>query len=173
MTFNFMASVLRLFAGALGAAFALGRRRFGSGFFRTGRRSADQRCRERQVLGLRPLHRIAYQHVAALRAGNRPLDQDQARLLVRRHDPQVLCRHADVAHVAGHLLALEHLARILVLPRGAVAAMTDGHDVRGAKAGPIVTINDDGSPFPVPTAGPVAVTARAHWARHLPTPTPE
>ncbi|GIX13021.1 MAG: hypothetical protein KatS3mg118_0980 [Paracoccaceae bacterium] len=49
-------------------------------------------------------------------ARHRTLDHDQATLGIGAHHLEVLRRHPHRAHVAGHLLALEHLARILAWP---------------------------------------------------------
>ena len=58
-------------------------------------------------------------------AGNRALDEDQPALDVGLHDAQVLRGHALDAEVAGHLLVLERLARIL-----AAAGRTDASGAR-------------------------------------------
>ena len=55
------------------------------------------------------------EHPATLGAGNGTADHDQPALDIGLHHPQILRRDADVAHVAGHLLALEHLAGVLAL----------------------------------------------------------
>ena len=65
-----------------------------------------------------------------LEPGHRALDHDQPALGVGAHDLQVLGGDADRAHVAGHLLALEDLARVLALAGRAVAAVADRHAVR-------------------------------------------
>jgi hypothetical protein len=59
------------------------------------------------------LHRVADEDPAALHAGNGALDQDQAALDVRADDAEVLRGDALGAQMAGHLLVLEGLARIL------------------------------------------------------------
>src|SRR4029079_2254464 len=46
--------------------------------------------------------------------------------------------------MAGHLLALEHLAGVLALAGGAVAAMAYRHAVRGAQAAKVVSLHGAG-----------------------------
>ena len=58
---------------------------------------------------------IAHQHPAALRPGDRAAHHDEAAVDVGLDDDEVLRGDALVAHVAGHLLALEHLAGVLAL----------------------------------------------------------
>ena len=57
------------------------------------------------------LHRLAHGHEAAVGAGNAAADEHEVALGVDAHDPEVLHGDALGAHVAGHLLALEHVAR--------------------------------------------------------------
>ena len=63
-----------------------------------------------RVLVQGPFHGVAHEHPAAFGAGHRTAHQEQAAILVGLHDLQVLRRHPHIAHVAGHLLALEDLA---------------------------------------------------------------
>jgi hypothetical protein len=76
--------------------------------------------------------------------GNGPLDHDQAAVGVGAHDLQVLRRHPHRAHVAGHLLALEHLAGVLALAGRAVAAVADRDTVRRAQAAEVVPLHGAG-----------------------------
>ncbi len=67
-----------------------------------------------------------------LRTGDRALDEDQATLVVHADDFEVLLGALTVAHVAGHLLVLEHLARILTVTRRTVRTVRDRNTVGGA-----------------------------------------
>src|SRR4029079_14685173 len=49
-----------------------------------------------------------------------------------------------IAHMPGHLLALEHLARVLALTGRAVAAMAHRHTMAGAQAAEAVTLHGAG-----------------------------
>ena len=60
---------------------------------------------------------------APFEPGNRTADQDQAAIDVGRNDLDILRGDAGVAHVAGHLLALEHLAGVLALTGRTVRAV--------------------------------------------------
>src|SRR4249920_1456675 len=77
----------------------------------------------RHAVGKFLLHRVAYRDPAALDAGDGALDQDQSALDVGLHDLQVERGHALDAHVPGHLLVLEGLARILPAAGRAVRAV--------------------------------------------------
>src|SRR3954470_20310046 len=70
-------------------------------------------ARLRRILRQRLLHRIAHRDPAALGAWNGAFDQDQAALDIGLHDAQIERGDAVDAHVTGHLLVLESLARIL------------------------------------------------------------
>src|SRR3546814_126833 len=70
-----------------------------------------------RTIGLGQLHRIADEKPCTLVTGDRSLDEDQAALGVGADDFQILLRALTVAHVAGHLLVLEDLARILAVTR--------------------------------------------------------
>src|SRR5215469_14049652 len=84
------------------ALFLLLRRLLGRGIRR---RTRSDRRRERQILRRRPLLGVADQHIAAIGAGDRPLDHDQAALGIDRDDLQVLGRDPLIAEMARHLLA--------------------------------------------------------------------
>src|SRR6185312_12973439 len=49
-----------------------------------------------------------------------------------------------VAHVAGHLLALEHLAGVLALAGRTMRTVRHGHAVRGAQAAEVVALHAAG-----------------------------
>jgi len=88
------------------------------------------------------LGRIADQDPGALRSGNRSADQDQAAVGIGRDDLDVLRGHAGIAHVAGHLLALEHLAGVLALAGRTVRTVRDRVTVRRAATTHVVTLDD-------------------------------
>src|SRR5690348_10507880 len=89
------------------------------------RRRLPQCRRERQALGRRALGRVLHQHIGAIEARHRARHVDEPSLGIRRDDLQILRGHAVDTVMAGHLLVLEHLARVLALARRAVAAMRD------------------------------------------------
>src|SRR5690606_14141858 len=97
------------------------------------RSAATQRRRERHPLGNRPLDRVAHQHITALGPRHCAAHHDQPALGVGGHNLQVERRYPAIAHVTGHLLALEHLAGILAVTGRTVAAMRDRHAVRRAQ----------------------------------------
>ncbi len=104
-------------------------------------RRALQRRRIRRLGVTRDLDRVLDQQPAALVPGNRSLDEDQAALDVGRDDLEVLLRALAVAHVARHLLVLEHLARILALTGRAERAVRDRDAVRRAQAAEIPALH--------------------------------
>src|SRR5437764_15214873 len=57
------------------------------------------------------LDRPPHQQQPLIGAGHRALHQEQVALRVDAHDPEVLDRHAVVAHAPGHPLALEDATR--------------------------------------------------------------
>src|SRR6185312_2768209 len=77
--------------------------------------SLAQAGRVRGILGAGALGRVLDDDVAAGRAGDGAGDQQQALLVVGGDDLQVLCGHALVAVMAGHLLAGEGAAGILAV----------------------------------------------------------
>src|SRR5271170_4004860 len=80
-----------------------------------GRRRRFERRRIGYVLGARPLGGVADQHIAALGARHRAVDHQEAAHRVGRDHLQVLRGDPLDAEMAGHLLVLEHLARILAV----------------------------------------------------------
>src|SRR5579875_1014227 len=96
-----------------------------------------QRRRERQTLRCRTLRRVLYEDIGAVEAGHRADDVDEAALGIGAEDLQILRGHAFDAVMAGHLLVLEGLARILALTRRAVAAVRDRNAVGRAQAAEI------------------------------------
>ena len=76
-----------------------------------------------------------------LAPGTAPRIMQQAALDVGLDDDEVLRRDALVAHVAGHLLALEHLAGVLALTGRAVRAVADRDAVRGAQTAEVPALH--------------------------------
>src|SRR5690606_4631454 len=105
-----------------------------------------ERARHSDALGRRLLDGVADLDPAALGARNRTLDHDQAALDVGPDDTQVLRRDPTVAHMAGHLLALEHLAGVLALASRAVRTVRHRHAVRGAQTAEIPALHGAGEP---------------------------
>src|SRR5690606_7886189 len=85
--------------------------------------------------------RIAHQTPAALGAGNRAAPPHETARHACFDAREALRRHPLVAHVAGHLLALEHLAGVLALAGRAVASVADGDTVRGSQAGEVPALH--------------------------------
>src|SRR5262245_37408558 len=98
----------------------------------------------RRVLRQRLLHGVAHHDPAALGAGHGALDQDQAALDVGLHDLEVERGDALVAEMAGHLLVLERLARILTATGAADRAVRDRHAVRCAQTGEVPALHRAG-----------------------------
>src|SRR6516162_723956 len=119
---------------------------------RLGRRSSLRSTSARELELARPrhavrkllLHRVAHRDPAAFYAGNGAPDQDQSALDVSLHDLQVEGGHALDAHVSGHLLVLESLARILPATGRAVRAMRDGNAVARPQPGEIPALHRAG-----------------------------
>ena len=113
-------------------------------------RPASPRIRRLELAGLRRflrqrlLHRVAHRDPAALGAGHRALDQDQAALDVGRDDTEVERGDAVDAQMAGHLLVLEDLAGVLAAAGAADRAVRNRHAVRGAQAGEIPALHAAG-----------------------------
>ena len=86
------------------------------------------------VVGAGDLDRVLDQQPAALRAGHRALDEEQAAGGVGADDFEILLGAVAGAHMAGHLLVLEDAARILAVAGRAVRAVRDRDAVGGAEA---------------------------------------
>src|SRR5262245_41524754 len=115
---------------------SLGRRRFGRrGALRRHRRFAFA-TRQPELAGLRHrigqplLHGIAHGDPAALGARHRAFHQDEAALDVGLHHLEIERGDTLDAEMAGHLLVLEGLARVLATAGRAVRAVRDRHAVR-------------------------------------------
>src|SRR5215207_6061870 len=87
------------------------------------------------------LHGVTHEDPAALGAGNGTLDEDQPALDVGSDHLEVQGRDTLIAHVAGHLLAGEGLARVLALAGGAVGAMRDRVAVARTMAGEVPALH--------------------------------
>src|SRR5690606_29717921 len=74
-------------------------------------------------------------------------EENQSAILVGRDHFQILRGHAGGAHVTGHLLAFENLARILTLAGGTMRAMRHGDTVRGAHTAEVVPLHRAGKAF--------------------------
>src|SRR5215470_10112631 len=113
--------------------------------FRSRRRVRQpELARLRQILRQRFLHGIAHGDPAAIVAGHRALDQDQATLDVGLHHLEIERGDALDTQVPGHLLVLEGLAGILAAAGRAVRAVRDRHAVGGAKAAEIPPLHRPG-----------------------------
>ena len=108
--------------------------RLGCSDFCFGRFAHAELAGLRRFLGQLLLHRVAHGDPAALGAGHRALDQDEAALDVGLHDLEIERGDALDAQVARHLLVLEGLARVLTAAGATDRAVRDRHAVRGAQA---------------------------------------
>src|SRR5665647_2322181 len=105
---------------------------------------------EAELAGLRRIlmrllfHGIAYGNPAALGARHRTLDQDQAPLDVGLDHFEIERGDAVDAHVTGHLLVLEGLARVLTAAGRTDRAVRDRHAVRGAQAAEVPALHAAG-----------------------------
>src|SRR6476659_205643 len=122
---------------------ALGRRHLG---VTRGRR----RVRQAELAGLGRvlrqllLDRVPQRDPAALGTRHRALDQDEATLDIGLHHLEIERGDAVDAHMAGHLLVLECLARILTSAGRADRAMRDRYAVRGAQPAEIPPLHAAG-----------------------------
>src|SRR3954453_19405743 len=94
----------------------------------------DQAGRERRGVGPRQLDRIGDGQPAALVTRDRALDEQQAADRIGADDLEVLLSAIARAHVAGHLLVLEHATRILAVAGRTVRTVRDRNAGRGAQA---------------------------------------
>src|SRR5712691_6463153 len=117
--------------------------------------------RQPELAGLRRflrellLHGIAQRDPAALGAGDRALDQNEAALDVGLHHLEIERGDAIDAHMAGHLLVLEGLARVLPAAGRADRAVRDRHAVRSAQTTEIPALHAAGKAFADRGAGDV------------------
>src|ERR1700722_5812655 len=120
-------------------------------FRRFGRRGAGARfgvnaelAGHRRILRQGLLHRVADRDPPAGAARHRALNEDEAALRIRAHDPKVLRRHPIDAHVAGHLLVLPGLAGVLAAASRADRTMRDRDAVGRAQAAEIPPLHAAG-----------------------------
>src|SRR3989304_4729085 len=90
------------------------------------------------------LHRLAHGGPAPLRARHRAFDQQKATLDIDLRDLEIERGHAVDAHVAGHLLVLEGLARILTATCRTNGAVRHRHPVGGAQAAEVPALHAAG-----------------------------
>src|SRR5690606_14851169 len=98
--------------------------------FRSKSLLVEDRTGERSTFRHRKLHSITNQQPAILRTGDRALHEDQPANRIGANNFQVLLSTLTVAHMAGHLLVLEDLARILAITGRTVSTVADGNAVR-------------------------------------------
>src|SRR5882757_4930398 len=128
---------------ALLRSFGISRSRFHLGR-RLGRGRRLELAGLRQILRRRLLHGVAHRDPAALGAGYRALDHDEAALDVGLYDAEVQRSDAVGAHVARHLLVLEGLAGVLAAAGRSDRAVRDRHAVGGAKAAEVPALHAAG-----------------------------
>src|SRR5690349_19241472 len=98
----------------------------------------------RSFLRQRLLDGVAHADPAALGAGNGAFDEDQAALDIGLDDAKVERGDAIDTHVAGHLLVLPGLARVLTTTGRTDRAMRDRHTVRGAQTAEVPALHTAG-----------------------------
>src|SRR5438445_8455021 len=116
VTFNSMSRTLLL--GRRGGRFGLDRR------LRGPLRQAEL-AGHGQILRELLLDRVAQRDPAALGAGHRALDQDEAALEIGLHHLEIERGHPIDTHMTWHLLVLERLARVLASAGRSDRAMRD------------------------------------------------
>src|SRR6185295_5046170 len=115
----------------------------------------DQTCRERRRVMTRQLDRVGDGQPAALVARNRALDEQQAADRVGANDLEILLGAIARAHVAGHLLVLENLARVLPLSGRTVRAVRDRNTVGRAETAEAPALHRAGEALAQSDAGNV------------------
>src|SRR5215510_7581737 len=101
-------------------------------------------ARFRRFLRQLLLHGVTHRHPAALGAGNRAFDKQEAAFHIGLHDLEIERRHAIDTQVARHLLVLERLARILTAAGATDRAVRNRHTVRGTQASEIPALHTAG-----------------------------
>src|SRR5262245_21395330 len=115
--------------------------------------------RLRHAVGQPLLHRVAHRDPAALGARHRALDQDEAARHVGLDHLEIELGHPLDAEMAGHLLALEGLARVLAAAGRSVRAVRDRHAVRGAQPAEVPALHRAGKALADRGAGDVDILA--------------
>src|ERR1700722_8499646 len=103
----------------------------------------------------RLLDGVTHRDPAALGAGNGAFDQDQAACDVGLDHAQIERGDAVDAHVTGHLLVLEGLARILPAAGRTDRAMRNRNTVGGAQAAEITALQVSGKALAHRSAGDI------------------
>src|SRR5262245_15175871 len=153
VTFSSMSRSLR--GRRLRRRLALGRR--GRAFALAARQAEFARLRH--AVGQPLLHGVAHRDPAALVARHRALDQDEAARDIGLHHFQIERGHALDTQVAGHLLALEGLARVLAAASRPMRTMRDRHAMRGAQAAEVPALHRPGKTLADRRAGHVDILA--------------
>src|SRR5499426_1535337 len=115
--------------------------------------------RLRHAVGQPLLHGVAHRDPTTLSARHRALDQDEAARDVGLHHFEIERSHALDTQVAGHLLALEGLARVLAAAGRPMRTMRDRHAVRGAQAAEVPALHRPGKTLADRRAGHVDILA--------------
>src|SRR5580700_2848916 len=113
----------------------------------------------RHALGQLLLHRVAHRDPAALGARHRAFDHDEAARHVGLHDFEIERRHPVDTEMAGHLLVLESLARVLAAAGRADRAMRDRYAMARPQAGEIPALHAAGKALAGRSTGNVDILA--------------
>jgi hypothetical protein len=101
------------------------------------------------------LHSITNEQPTIFCARDRALYEDQAARNICANDFEILLRTLTVAHVAGHLLILENLARILALTSRTMGTVGNRHTMRCAHTTEAPTLHGTGKAFTLRVTGDV------------------
>src|ERR1700733_9880386 len=112
---------------------------------------------QRRILRQRLLHRVAHRDPTSGVPGHRALDQNETALGVGADDTKVLRRHAISSHMAGHLLVLPRLTRILAATGRSVRTVGDRHAMGGAQAAKVPALHRPGESLADRHAGDVDI----------------
>ena len=93
------------------------------------------------------LDRVADAHELALAARHSATDHDQALVGIHRGNLQIQCSHPLNAQVAGHLLVLEGLARILTVTCRTMRTVRHRHAVGGFQTAEVPPLHTAGKAF--------------------------
>src|SRR5690606_15239987 len=155
----FLSELFLLLERNLGTDLVLGGRFDHAGrslfMLRSGALLLQDRAGERRALRKRQLHGVTNEQPSILRTGHRALHENEAAVGIRAHDFQVLLGALLVAHVAGHLLVLEDLARILALAGRTVRTVTDRNTMRSTQAAEAPALHDTGKTLTLSVPGDI------------------
>src|SRR5690348_6986194 len=115
----------------------------------------EDRRRIRRRVRTRQLDRVADRQPRALVTGHRALDEQQPADRVGADHLEVLLGAVTSTHMAGHLLVLEHAARILAVARRTVRAVRNGNAVSRAKTAEAPALHRAGEALALGQAGDV------------------